>query len=77
MQEPIVAASAFRHGIDEADILHAYRNAYRSQVDRGDHSLTMLTGAACNGVTLLEIGLKTVGDQPVIIHAMTARPQYL
>lgn len=77
MQEPIIAASAYRHGVDEADILHAYRNAYRSEADQGDHSLTMLTGAARNGVTQLEIGVKTVGDQPVIIHAMTARKRFL
>lgn len=27
MEEPRVAATAYRHGIDPADTLHAYRNA--------------------------------------------------
>lgn len=78
MQEPVILPAAYRHGVDEADILHAYRNAYRSEQDQGDRSLTMLTGAARNGVTLLEIGV-AVNEEglPLIIHAMPARDRYL
>jgi len=77
VRDPIIAPSAYRHGIEEEDILHAYRNAYKSRTDQGDHSLTMLTGAARNGVVMLEVGIKTTGRQPVIIHAMKARAQFL
>ncbi|CCG03597.1 hypothetical protein [Blastococcus saxobsidens] len=77
VREPIILPSAFRHGIEEPDILHAYRNAYRSVEDRGDHSLIMLTGAARNGVTILEIGVVIRDGQSFVMHAMRARDSYL
>lgn len=78
MQEPVILPSAYRHGVKEEDIRHAYRNPFRSERDQGDHSLVMLTGPARNGVTLLEIGvLASTDGTPLIIHAMPARDSYL
>ncbi|WP_235950444.1 hypothetical protein [Phycicoccus flavus] len=42
--EPIIAPSAFKHGVDEADILHAYRNPVRIW-DLGD-GFTMMVGSS-------------------------------
>lgn len=77
MQEPVILPTAYKHGVEEDDMRHAYRNAYHSETDQGDHSLTMLIGAARNGVTILEIGVATAGDQPFIVHADEARKKYL
>jgi hypothetical protein len=37
MDEPILAESALKHGVDERDIVHAYRNPIRIW-DLGDGS---------------------------------------
>jgi hypothetical protein len=77
VQEPVILPTAYKHGIAEDDMLHAYRVAFRSEPDQGDHSLTMLIGMARNGVTVLEIGVAVAGDQPFIVHADDARKKYL
>lgn len=70
-----IAESARRHGIADEDMLHAARNAVAQwQLDEG---VTMRTGPARNG-NLLEVGLLGIdSDDPVIVHAMPCRPQYL
>ena len=42
MREPIIAASALKHGLQEAEILHAYRHPIRVW-DLGD-GFTMIVG---------------------------------
>ena len=73
--EPLIAPSARRHNVEDADMLHAYRNA--SDAWNLDESLVMLVGSDRSGV-LLEIGLVRSEDgTPVIVHAMKARPKFL
>ncbi|HIW29151.1 MAG TPA: hypothetical protein H9987_03945 [Candidatus Luteococcus avicola] len=43
MDEPIIAASALKHGLGEEEILHAYRTPIRAW-DLGD-GFTMIVGA--------------------------------
>ena len=72
--DPIVAESAYKHGIGDEDILHAYNNPIR--VEDLDEELFMLIGTSRAG-NLLEIGVVATSDGPVIVHAMEARPKYL
>jgi hypothetical protein len=72
---PIIAPSARSHGLDDEDILHAFRNPVRAwPVD--DEGMTMLVGPARNA-DLLEVGVIDGQDGPVIVHAMKARLKYL
>jgi hypothetical protein len=72
--DPLIAASALKHGVSAEDILHAYRNPIRAyDLDDG---FTMLIGPASDG-NLLETGVVSGTDGPVIVHAMRARPQFL
>jgi hypothetical protein len=69
-----IGGPARKHGITEADIDHAVRNAVRRIVM--DDDLTMLIGPATNG-GFLEIGVLDLGgDDPVVIHAMALRPKF-
>jgi hypothetical protein len=69
-----IGEPARRHGVSDADVWHAVRNAMR-WVEMDD-DLTMLIGPAADGA-LLEIGvLDIVGDDPVVIHAMSLRPKF-
>lgn len=74
--EPVILASAGRHGVVDGDVLHAYRNAVR--VYEQDDDVTMIVGPGRDG-SLLEIGIVTGIDveRPLIVHAMTARRKYL
>jgi hypothetical protein len=72
--DPIVAASARKHGIGDEDILHAFNNPIR--IEELDEELFMLIGASKAG-NVLEIGVVATSDGPVIVHAMEARPKYL
>ncbi len=72
--DPFIAESARRHGIGDDDILHAYNNPIL--VEDLDEGLVMLVGPDRAG-RLLEIGVVTGSDGPVIVHAMEARPKYL
>jgi hypothetical protein len=71
---PIIAPSARGHGLGDEDIYHAYRNPVRT-FDAGD-GMTMLVGPDYAG-NLLEVGVVDGEDEPVIVHAMLARPRYL
>lgn len=73
--QPIIAESAYRHGVTDEDMLHAFNNPTGSfDLDEG---FVMLVGGDTAGLPI-EIGV-VVGDLgPVIVHAMRpARRRYL
>ena len=74
VDEPVISASAHRHGVDLETILHAFGNPIR--VEDLDEGLTMLIGPDHAG-NLYEIGVVESTEGPVIVHAMPARPKYL
>lgn len=67
--DPVILASARKHGVDDQDMLHAYRNPIRV-FELGD--LTMLIGADRHA-HLLEIGVAEAEGFEFIVHAMPAR----
>jgi len=74
LQDPIIAPSALKHGVNEVDILHAYRNPIRVW-DLGD-GFTMMIGAN-RAAIILEIGYVEGVEAFVIVHAMLAREKFL
>jgi hypothetical protein len=72
--EPIIADSARQHGVEDEDMLHAYRNPIT--VWPLDEGLTMFVGPD-RAVRLLEVGVVDGDLGPVIVHAMPARPKFL
>lgn len=76
VEEPIVVESAYRHGVSEADMLHAVRFA----VDhvRQDDAMVMFIGPDLSGA-LIEVGAVVWwGGEFAIVHAMRpARKKYL
>jgi hypothetical protein len=61
--------------VADEDMLHALRNAIRQSAE--EDGFTMLVGPARDG-SLLEVGVLDIdSDDPVILHAMPARPQHL
>jgi NADPH:quinone reductase-like Zn-dependent oxidoreductase len=71
--DPVILRSARRHGVNDADMLHAHRNPVRAfEAD----DLTMLVGADAAG-RLLEVGLVTAEGIEFIVHAMPARAKFL
>jgi hypothetical protein len=71
--DPVILASARKHGINDKDMLHAYRNPISVfQIDE----LVILVGADESG-RLLEIGVVTGESVDFIVHAMEARPRFL
>ena len=74
MEAPIVADSELKHGLAREAILHAFRNPIRAyDVDDG---FTMLIGPAPNA-DVLELGVVSGTEGPVIVHAMPARQRFL
>ncbi len=71
--EPVILASARKHGVADDDMLHAYRNPIR--VFEFDE-LTMLIGSDPAG-RLLEVGTATAEGIEFIVHAMPARQKFL
>jgi hypothetical protein len=71
--DPVILASARRHGNTDDDMLHAYWHPIRV-FDLDD--LTMLIGPDASA-RLLEIGVTHAEGIEFIVHAMTARPKYL
>lgn len=69
----MILASARKHGIDDEDMLHAYRNPIRV-FDLDD--LTMLIGPDTSA-RILEIGVAEAEGVEFIVHAMAARPKFL
>lgn len=71
--DPVILASARKHGISDTDMLHAYRHPIRVfQLD----DLVMLIGADETG-RLLEVGVVTGEGAEFIAHAMAARRRFL
>ena len=71
--DPVILESARKHGIEDDDMLHAYRNPIRVfDVD----DFTMLIGPD-TAARLLEIGVAEADGIDFIVHAMPARPKFL
>ena len=70
--DPVILASARKHGVTDNDMLHAYRNPIRI-FDLDD--LVMLVGADEDGRPL-EVGVATAEGVEFIVHAMPARPKF-
>lgn len=69
-----IGEPARKHGVADADIWRAVRNAVRRIALEED--LTMLIGTARDGAPL-EIGaLDLGGEEPVVIHAMPLRQKF-
>jgi hypothetical protein len=71
--DPVVLASARKHGVTDDDMLHAYRHPIR--VFEFDN-LTMIIGGDASG-RLLEIGVVSAEGIDFIAHAMVARDKFL
>ncbi|MFT3874647.1 MAG: hypothetical protein QM714_18695 [Nocardioides sp.] len=75
VEEPVIVESAHRHGLADADMLHALRFAI---VDvRQDDDMVMFIGPDRAG-NLIEVGVVTWHGILAIVHAMSpAREKYL
>ena len=73
-EEPIIADSAYKHGVDADDIRHAYRNPVRAW-GLGE-GFTMLIGAN-QAAIIFEIGYVEGAEGVVNVHAMRAREKFL
>lgn len=73
MHDPVILPSARRHGIADADILHAYRHPIR--IVRLDDPEIFVGGDRTG--RLLEIGVSVSDDGDTIIHAMPVRAKFL
>ncbi len=72
-----VAASAGKHGIADADILHAWRNALRIVPQEYDAEIRLLVLGPARDGALLEL-VVVEADQPNrVIHADRMRPKFL
>lgn len=71
---PVIAASARKHGVSDADMLHAYANPVR--VFEMDEGFTMIIGAN-HAAIVFEVGVVDGANTPVIVHAMRARNKFL
>jgi hypothetical protein len=70
-----IAQTARKHGIADNDMFHAARNPIAQW--QLDDDFTMRIGPAHDG-DVLEVGILGIDtNDPVIVHAMRARPQYL
>lgn len=72
-----IRESARKHGIADADILHAWENALRIVPQEYDYELRLLVLGPARDGALLEL-VAVEADQPTrIIHADRMRPKYL
>jgi hypothetical protein len=71
--DPVVLASARKHGVTDDEMLHAYRHPIR--VFEFD-DLTMLIGGDASG-RLLEVGVASAESIDFIVHAMAVRDKFL
>lgn len=72
--------SARRHGIDDHDILHAISHPWRTltqAAENGSVDRVLIIGPSTAGTMLEVVVLDPLGDDPAVIHAMTARPKFL
>lgn len=70
-----ITGSARKHGVKDADMLHALEHYIRVFTDQGDTELAMFIGPARSGA-VLEVGVIEDDDDPRIIHAMPARAKF-
>ncbi len=71
--DPVIIASARKHGVHDDDILHAYRHPTRVlELD----NLVMLIGPSRTG-QFLEIGVSYAEGIDFIVHAMPARAKFI
>lgn len=66
--------SAYKHGCNAADIVHAFRNAIR--IFPVDSLMKMAIGPTLSG-GLLEVGYSDDNETYTIFHAMPAREKFL
>ena len=71
--DPVIVASARKHGIPDDDMLHAYRNPIRVFELK---DLVMLIGGDESG-RMLEVGVAAAEGIEFIVHAMPARDKFL
>ena len=69
----VILASAHKHGIAPEDMLHAYRNPFRT-IDQD--TVTIIIGSNTHG-NLIEIAVVQRDNQIQIVHAMKARAKFL
>jgi hypothetical protein len=75
--EIVCAPSAFKHGVDEADILHAVTTARYDRMMEGFDDKVLLLGFNTKG-NPLEVVYRRVGDNGMyVFHAMKCRNTYL
>lgn len=73
LMDPVIVASARKHGIADDAMLHAYRNPIRVfELD----DLVMLIGGDESG-RMLEVGVAAAEGTEFIVHAMPARDRFL
>lgn len=68
-------SSVRRHGFSDDDMIHAFRNHWRS-FESNDVSVTVSVGLSRTGAPL-EIGIVSDSAGEAIIHAMPARARFL
>lgn len=72
LSEAPAAASAYRHGYVDDDIRHALRNLVAVAADPRDDNVTLFLGPD-RAANLIEVGILSTDDGPLVIHAMAAR----
>ncbi len=70
-----IEASARKHGVDDEDMLHAYRHHWRA-FETDDSEVTMFIGPGRDGAPL-EVAVVADEEGEAIIHAMSARAKFL
>ncbi len=70
--DPVILASARKHGVADEDMIHAYHHPIRVLVL---DDLTMLIGPDLS-VRLVEVGVSNREGIDFIVHAMPARPKF-
>ncbi len=73
MLDPDITASARKHGVSDAGILHAYRNPIKIMTD-GD--VYIVLGGSFSA-QILELAVLIDASKVKIIHAMPARGKFL
>jgi hypothetical protein len=72
--EPLITASARKHGITDDDMLHAFNHPV--SYEDLDEGFVMIIGPT-RSAHLIELGVIDTDHGPVMVHAMTARRKYL
>lgn len=73
-KDPVIAPSAHKHGIPNADMLHAYYHPMR--IFEFDDGFSMIIGPNATAI-ILEVGVIEGDTAFVIVHAMRAREKFL